>query len=137
MTRIALPALLALVSGCSSTLPTAELGPHPKDGYVVVEYPPPPAKIEDPGPPPDEDCVWLDGYWHYAGRSWEWRAGEWVRPPPVCRLAPPQIAWEEQELRYRPPRFYPEGQALVNADSACPFPPRCEKPGAPGAPRAQ
>jgi hypothetical protein len=126
--RIVSRAVLLLLPGCAPALPTAELGPHPKDDYTVVEYPPPPANVELPGSPPEKGCVWVDGYWQYAGRSWEWRAGEWVKPPAVCRLAPASIRWEENELRYRAPRWYPEGQALVNADSACPSPPRCGPP---------
>ena len=115
--------------GCGASLSTAELGEHPKDDYVVVEYPPPPAKVEETGEAPSDRCAWVDGHWEYIGRRWEWRAGEWVVPPPLCRLAPARIAWEERELRYHPPRWYPEGQALVNVESACPFPPVCGGPG--------
>jgi hypothetical protein len=120
---------LALLAACGPSLPTAELGAHPKDDYVVVEYPPPPAKVEEPPGAPDDDCVWVDGHWEYIGRRWEWRRGEWVRPPSVCRLAPARIAWEGKELRYRPPRWYPEGQALVSIESACPSPPLCGSSG--------
>jgi hypothetical protein len=136
--RTLLSSLALLTLSCSAALPTAELGEHPKDDYVVVEYPPPPAKVEEPGEAPNDECVWVDGYWQYIGRRWEWRSGEWVRPPSSCRLAPARIAWEEvgaggpttnqgtsRELRYRPPRWYPEGQALVNVESACPSPPVC------------
>lgn len=124
------PAVVSVVAGalvaCGSSFKTAELGEHPKDDYVVVEYPPPPAKIEQPPEPPDDRCVWVDGHWRYSGRRWEWQSGEWVRPPEACRLAPARIAWEGSELRYSPPRWYPEGQALVNAESACPSPPPCQ-----------
>lgn len=120
---------LALAAGiaCSSSLRTVPLGPHLAAGApTVVEFEPPPAKVEmiteDPGAP----CRWLDGRWEWVGRSWRWTSGRWVIPPEQCYFAPPLALWVPStgtgELFYRPGRWYrDDGQGVCEEEvKPCP-----------------
>lgn len=74
---------------CSAALPAAESTEHPLAAYVEVPYPPPAALVETvPERPARSDVVWIDGEWRYQGRSFVWRRGGWVVPPPAGRFAP-------------------------------------------------
>lgn len=82
-------AVLIALTGCGSALPAPATTEHPLSAYVEVPYPPPAALAETVPPKPDRsDVVWLDGEWRYRGRSFVWRRGGWVVPPPAGRYAP-------------------------------------------------
>jgi hypothetical protein len=102
-------AALLLAGACGGGLRLAPAGPHTEDAVSIpVHEAPPPAKVEDVPPDPGEPCVWLDGYWDYLGRSWEWRAGRWVVPPAGCYYAPPEPQWTTDGLYYYRGQWYSE-----------------------------
>jgi hypothetical protein len=69
-------------------------GPHAGGvAPVVVDAPPPSAKVEDVPDDPGGDCRWLDGRWEWEGAGWQWREGRWVVPPRECHFAPPIALW--------------------------------------------
>ncbi len=129
VTRFA-PVLLLVA--CGGGLALAPTGQHPvqHQEYVPVEFPPPPAQIEEIPPRPDDrsDCVWVDGYWHWRGR-WVWIPGRWVVAPEGCYHAPALVEWgktREPRLNYSPPRWYREGAEFLPANRAiCPMPRAC------------
>lgn len=89
---------LSLVA-CGSALPQAPMTAHPLSAYVEVPYPPPAALAETvPSKPDRDDVVWLDGEWRYRGRSFVWRRGGWVVPPPTGHFAPWQ-SWYRRDGR--------------------------------------
>jgi hypothetical protein len=78
-----------LLVACSASLPGPPRAEHPLAAYVEVPYPPPAALAETvPERPASGDAVWIDGEWRYHGRSFVWRRGGWVVPPPTGRFAP-------------------------------------------------
>lgn len=119
--RDALAALLmAPLMACGSEgLARPPSGPHQAglERVIEAEYPPPPAQVEHVGPRPDPTCVWVDGYWEFRGRRWEWLAGGWFVPPRGCYRAPPEMFWTLGEdtsgpgkLFYRLPAWYPAAE---------------------------
>ena len=126
-----------LVACGSSPLRTVPTGEHPTDAaeLTIADYPPPPAKIELPGLPPVDDpqCGWVDGYWAWSGRRWEWVAGAWVLPPAGCYYANRIImVWVAAEqgsvLYYGQPRWYrrePQASQSRRAATDCPKPRPC------------
>jgi hypothetical protein len=114
----------AALACSSTTLRTVPTGPHPSDAESVpVDYPPPPAKVEEVGNSPDPDCAWRDGYWDFIGRQWEWVPGAWVVPPAGCFYAPRvRMGWTPKGvLEYGKPRWYRSDRHTT----ACPEPPAC------------
>jgi hypothetical protein len=104
-------ALLA-AAACGSSLRIPPAGPHSETArQVIVDYPPPPARVERVPPDPGETCVWIDGHWEWRGRAWEWESGNWFVPPPGCHYAPPRLAWIDTArggtLYFTPPGWYP------------------------------
>jgi hypothetical protein len=81
--RFALAVCAALSGACSSSLARPAVGRVPKDAFIEVPYPPPPARVEViPRQPNDHDAwVWVDGQWEWDGKAWKWTAGAWVMPP--------------------------------------------------------
>jgi hypothetical protein len=91
--------LVLTLSACSSSLPAPPLAPHPLSAYREVPYPPPAALAETvPEEPAQAGSVWVDGEWVFHGRSFVWRRGGWVVPPPASRFAPWQ-AWYRRDGR--------------------------------------
>ena len=43
---------------------------------LYVETQPPPRRVEY-SPAPRSGYVWVDGYWHWSGRTWVWLGGHW------------------------------------------------------------
>jgi hypothetical protein len=106
--------LCALLAGaaCGSTLRVPPSGPQPETArQVIVDYPPPPARVERVPPDPGEACFWIDGHWEWRGRAWEWESGNWFVPPPGCHYASPRLAWIDTArggtLYFTPPGWYP------------------------------
>lgn len=114
-----------LLISCGSDLRRARVGSHPVNGSEpeVVDFPPPPAEVEelpqDPGPP----CVWVDGRWEYVGRRWEWREGAYVQAPSSCYYAPPVMVWLPSEtggeLYYLSGHWYTDDGANCQEPTAC------------------
>ncbi len=133
VSRCLLPfASAVLACSCGGGVPLAPTGPHPLhvQEFVEVEFPPPPAQIEEMSESfeGDGDCAWVDGYYLWDGH-WNWQAGRWVVPPEGCYYAPPKMAWSnarDPKLYYSPPRWYHEDAALLPASRAvCPAPRVC------------
>ncbi|HVJ13984.1 MAG TPA: YXWGXW repeat-containing protein [Polyangiaceae bacterium] len=122
----------ALAVACGGGVALAPSGPHPINAqeFVEVEFPPPPAQIEEiPERLPEQDeCTWVDGHYHWRGR-WVWIPGRWVVPPEDCYYAPALVEWSktrDPKLYYSPPRWYREGAELLPANRAiCPIPRAC------------
>ncbi len=115
-------------------VPRPPTGPHRPglEDVEQVDYPPPPARIEniDLQAHRDDGCVWVDGAWRWNGRRWAWEPGAWVRPPPGCYYAPGESFWQPSEggpgvLFHRNPAFYPEATAGGDLQP-CPSPQSCE-----------
>ena len=119
---------------CGASAPLVPKGPHPPhvQEFVPVAFPPPPAKVEElASGVDDERCAWMDGYYAWAGRRWEWHAGSWVLPPTDCYYAPPAVAWSkagEPQLYFTPPRWYRTNASELGADRAvCREPAPCKR----------
>ncbi len=135
MTFVRCCVAIAVCAACGSSTRLAPTGPHPPhvQEFVQVEYPPPPAQIEEipeaiEGAP---ECVWVDGYYAWEERRFAWHPGQWVLPAEGCYYAPPVIAWSrvgEPRLYYTPPRWY-RADAVGRAGSAalCPVPRTCSR----------
>jgi hypothetical protein len=130
--------VLLLAAACGSTLRIPPSGPHPETArQVIVDYPPPPARVERVPPDPGETCVWVDGHWEWRGRQWEWMTGDWVVPPPGCHYAPPRLSWIDTArggtLYFTPPGWYPSAADEVEqsaSKTACKPPVLCRAPAA-------
>ncbi len=143
-----LSALGLLVLGCAESLRLAPTGLPPTQGAesFLVDYPPPPAEVEEVGPDPGGSCVWVDGHWDWTGRRWRWREGGWFTPPSGCYHSTPMLVFlpgvSASALYFWPPRWYPlperKGQAC-DAPRPCSGgkapPPRAPSPSVQSAPQ--
>lgn len=116
---------LLVAAGCSRSFHLAKAGLPPTFGAqsLVVDYPPPPAEVEELGEVPGEPCVWVDGHWNWVARRWRWQTGGWVVPPEDCYRSTPMMVFLAAEqaspLYYWPPQWYPlpdrDAHACVSA----------------------
>ena len=100
-----------LVACGAAQLVTVPSGPQPvKAQPVAVDYPPPPAKIEEIplSTRSGNRCVWRDGFWDWTGRRWEWQAGRAVLSPAGCRFAEGKLEWTADFLSFYRPAWYPD-----------------------------
>ncbi|HEX4341406.1 MAG TPA: hypothetical protein VH062_36105 [Polyangiaceae bacterium] len=100
------------LAACGGSLRTVPFGPRGSDGKapIVVETPPPPAKVERIPDAPGSGCAWLDGRWEWVDQAWAWTPGAWVTVPAACHYATPQALWVPAAGRgllfYLPGRWY-------------------------------
>jgi len=95
------------------------------DEFVEVDYPPPPAQIEEreetlAGRP---ECRWLNGHYQWRGRRWQWVEGTWIVPPAGCSYALALSSYSRPpaaRLYYTPPRWY-----RADGKAPCPAPIPC------------
>ena len=124
--RLAAAWLIPLVAAaaCGKSVRTAELVPHPvqRPPGVLVESPPPPAKIEEIPEDPERGCVWVDGQWEWQGRRWEWVPGAWMVPQPDCNYAEPLIVYEAGILFYAGTWYHEGTDAVCEKPMPCPVP---------------
>ncbi|HEY0467172.1 MAG TPA: YXWGXW repeat-containing protein [Polyangiaceae bacterium] len=102
---------LALVACGGPRLLTVPTGPQPaKAAPVKVDYPPPPAKIEEIriARSSGSRCVWRDGYWDWTGERWEWQDGRAVLPAKGCLYAEGKLQWTTDSLSFYRPAWYPD-----------------------------
>jgi len=124
----AAPAIL--FAACGGGLHVVPPGPHPitLQEYIEVEFPPPPARIEEVHEALEgqDECAWMDGHHHWQGR-WVWIPGKWVIPPDDCYYAPAVVEWSrDAKLYYTPPRWFRDGAESLPANRAlCPIPRAC------------
>lgn len=130
-----------LTFACGASTPLVPKGPHPPhiQEFLPVAYPPPPAQVEEiPAGTHDPNCAWVDGYYTFEGRRWEWQPGRWVLPPAGCYYAAPVLAWSkagEPRLYYTPPRWYKTDAAELPENKAgCMEPPACNSDASPKTP---
>src|SRR5450432_4226944 len=101
-----------LLAACGAAqLVTVPSGPQPaKAQPVAVDYPPPPAKIEEIplSRQSSNRCVWRDGFWDWTGRRWEWQGGRAVLSPAGCRFAEAKLEWTTDSLSFYRPAWYPD-----------------------------
>jgi hypothetical protein len=99
VTKSLAPWLLVALVGCASSLPAPATAEHPLSAYREVPYPPPAALAETvPERPARDGLVWVDGEWVFHGRTFVWRRGGWVVPPPASSFAPWQT-WYRRDGR--------------------------------------
>jgi hypothetical protein len=118
---------LASIAACAAPrLVTAPSGPQPAGAQPLrVDYPPPPAKIEEIALShrSKNPCLWRDGYWDWTGRRWEWQAGRAVLAAPGCYFAQAKLHWTTNFLSFYRPAWYPDPArsppALACAEIAC------------------
>jgi hypothetical protein len=48
---------------------------------VVINVRPPKAVVEERGPRPDKEHVWVNGYQRWDGHGYAWEKGRWEKPP--------------------------------------------------------
>ncbi len=134
---------LLLASACSRDKIGPPRGSHldawPSDN---AEFPPPPARAEIVSTNPGGRCVWLDGYYNWEARRWEWQPGGWVVAPAGCYYAAPSLTWSagrgQGALLYTPPRWYPndtEGLSDQEILARCNKPIPCSPPARPYRPQ--
>jgi hypothetical protein len=120
--RLASAGLSLLLAGCGGPrLVTVPSGPQPAQAAPVkVDYPPPPAKIEEIPISQHSGgrCVWRDGYWDWTGGRWEWQDGRPVLPEKGCLFAEAKLLWTADSLSFYRPAWYPD-PALRPAPKAC------------------
>ena len=61
-------------------LVAAAFAKTPKIAYFAP-VPPPPARVEARGLPPEPGDTWIAGYWAYDGGHHVWRDGRWEKAP--------------------------------------------------------
>ena len=69
------------LTACSGRVPHPPYASHPTSALVEVDYPPPPARVEQVTEQPGKNAVWLNGEWSWTGRRWAWKEGGWVVVP--------------------------------------------------------
>ncbi|HKO50474.1 MAG TPA: YXWGXW repeat-containing protein [Polyangiaceae bacterium] len=110
--RLTSAALSLLVTACGGPrLLTVPTGPQPAQAAPIkVEYPPPPAKVEEImlARGSGGSCVWRDGYWDWTGGRWEWQDGHAVLPAPGCLFAEAKLLWTTDSLSFYRPAWYPD-----------------------------
>jgi hypothetical protein len=84
LARVSLTALLA----CSGDLPRPPYVGQSTDALAIVQYPPPPGRVEYVPKSPAKGSVWIDGEWIWQGRRWAWKTGRWVMSPAGARFSP-------------------------------------------------
>ena len=110
--RLVSAGLLLLAPACGGPrLVTVATGPQPaQTAPIKVDYPPPPAKIEEIRIAHSSGgaCVWRDGYWDWTGGRWEWQDGRAVLPAKGCLYAEGKLLWTADSLSFYRPAWYPE-----------------------------
>ena len=53
----------------------------PSQDVVIIRRAPPAPRIEVIAERPSPGHVWLRGHWRYAGQTYVWEPGRWVKPP--------------------------------------------------------
>lgn len=97
--------LLAATVAVAASLPLMGCVVVPAGHGGVVMAPPPPARIERPGPPPVVGYLWIDGFWGWRGGRHEWVGGHWEAPRPGYRWAPHRWDRDDRGWRERPGRW--------------------------------
>jgi hypothetical protein len=79
--------LLLGMWGCEDTHYSAGVGvSSPPPAYVeerdvYAPEPPPPPIVEEYGPAPGPDYLWIGGGWYWSDGHYHWRHGNWDRRP--------------------------------------------------------
>ena len=77
---------------------------------MTTPLPEPPAdQAEVQGPAPSPKHVWVNGYWHWAGRKYAWTPGYWEDPDLGAPSAPPALRVEVPGVAPSANHFYAPG----------------------------
>ncbi|HEY8038874.1 MAG TPA: hypothetical protein VIF15_03740 [Polyangiaceae bacterium] len=71
---VAALAATPLITGC---VVQGEVVADADADVVVVDRPPPADRVEDGGPAPGAEYVWIRGHWLWSRGDWVWRPGHW------------------------------------------------------------
>jgi hypothetical protein len=101
--RVVVLACSGFALACGPTLSHPPYTTQPPGALVLVDQPPPPARVEILPARPDESVVWIDGEWTWRRGRWAWMPGRWVVPPKGAKYS----AWtfvrgSDGELWYAP-----------------------------------
>ena len=107
---------LALLAATQLVAAGACTRPKPRDGHAIYAAEEPPEPLTEIVPlPPQQELVWLSGYWHwsrgryhwvrghYAPRpapEWRWQRSGWVRTPYGYRFYPGRWVLQVRSVRY-------------------------------------
>jgi hypothetical protein len=72
--RASLAAALSALSVLEGCVVHEEPSAEPE---VVVAREPPSDQVEQPGPAPGSEYLWIHGHWSWNGSDWIWRGGHW------------------------------------------------------------
>lgn len=115
--------------GCSPILRTPPSGPFPLNArFAIVDFPPPPAQVQNVPADPGPACLWVDGYFTWQGRRWAWVPGGWRKVRSSCYRTEATMAWLPAEagaiLYYAEPAWYEKspgegGETLARTPAEC------------------
>ena len=75
----------ALLAGCTHRTvveapPPVVVKEQSSSAPIIIQSETMPApRVENPGPPPSTEDVWVSGHWEKTDRGWMWQAGHWER----------------------------------------------------------
>ncbi len=78
----------ALAFGCAPSVPHPPFRPQNSDVLVVVDFGPPPGRVETIPKRPPGASAWVDGEWIRRRGRWYWLVGRWVNTPPGWTYSP-------------------------------------------------
>ncbi|MGD0676930.1 MAG: hypothetical protein ABSC94_16065 [Polyangiaceae bacterium] len=82
-----LAAWLAL-DGCGPSIPHPPYSPQGRDALVLIDFAPPPGRVEQVPRRPHGANAWVDGEWIRRRARWYWLVGRWVAVPPGWTYSP-------------------------------------------------
>ncbi len=69
------------------------VAPENQQEQQYVPEPPAPLEVEPALPPPDDNSVYVPGYWRYNDYRWAWRPGYYIAARPGFIWCPPRYLW--------------------------------------------
>ncbi len=69
------------------------VAPENQQEQQYVPEPPAPLEVEPALPPPDDNSVYVPGYWRYNDYRWAWRPGFYTFARPGFIWCPPRYIW--------------------------------------------
>ena len=95
-------ALVSTAAVAATAVPGVASARDHADGYVLVQYGPPPPLRHEVVPPPRRGYVWVPGHWQWRGHRHYWVPGHWIAGRPGYRYYGPSWAERDGRWHYRP-----------------------------------